>query len=386
MQSLVDASRAGRLDGDAVFQLATVLARSGHQLTWDNGAPTADLASTGGPSSLSTLLAPLYLCSLGFLVPKLGVPGRPAGGIDVLAQLPGYRTNLSISKLKQVIAECGFAHFLAGEGFAPLDSKLFSFRQMTGGQNIPPLTSASLLAKKLASGVRTVGIDVRVAPHGNFGCTYDDARHACGPLLQAGRHAGLNVVCILTDARFPYQPFIGRGEALVALKHIFSGQATESLASHNGLCRLMAHHVAGLQDPSRLRVTDTDIETVFYAHISAQGSSVDAFNRTVDATLAGHRHELIAKHPGHLLVDLDTLRKLFQHINVRRLSDVLHFPDEIGVILHARPGEYIERGTLLATVRASNNVWETHYPLLYSVIRSVDILAATPAAIEVVYG
>ncbi len=60
----------------------------------------ADVASTGGPSSLSTLLSPLFLRAGGAVVPKLGVPGRPAGGIDCLAQIPGYRTELSAQEVE----------------------------------------------------------------------------------------------------------------------------------------------------------------------------------------------------------------------------------------------------------------------------------------------
>ena len=51
----------------------------------------ADVASTGGPGSLSTLLPPFVLSTLGCNVVKLGVPGRSAGAIDSLATLPGRK-------------------------------------------------------------------------------------------------------------------------------------------------------------------------------------------------------------------------------------------------------------------------------------------------------
>ena len=81
------------LEPHEVASLATKLADSGSSLPASAKA-TADIPSTGGPSSLSTLVCPLFLRLKGFVVPKLAVPGRPAGGIDVLATIPGYETDL----------------------------------------------------------------------------------------------------------------------------------------------------------------------------------------------------------------------------------------------------------------------------------------------------
>jgi hypothetical protein len=125
MAQVVAAGTADEFDAADVWQLSDAMARSGTVAAFGDGRPTADLASTGGPSSLSTLLGPLYLHSYEFIVPKLGVPGRPAGGIDVLAQLPGYKIRLNLSEINDVIERCGYAHFLADENFAPLDATFF---------------------------------------------------------------------------------------------------------------------------------------------------------------------------------------------------------------------------------------------------------------------
>ena len=85
-------ARSNEITNTGIAELANWLAASGEQLS--PRGRTADLASTGGPGSLSTLWAPAALVASGFLVPKLGVLGRPAGGIDVLSQVPGYRIDL----------------------------------------------------------------------------------------------------------------------------------------------------------------------------------------------------------------------------------------------------------------------------------------------------
>src|SRR5271170_4830986 len=89
MDEAIAVARSGAMHDEHIAQLAMVLAESGHVVRPQGGVTHADVASTGGPSSLSTLLCPLFLRSFGSTVPKLGVSGRPAGAVDVLAQIPG---------------------------------------------------------------------------------------------------------------------------------------------------------------------------------------------------------------------------------------------------------------------------------------------------------
>ena len=92
MHCIVQLALNDRFQEEDIAFLAHRLAESGEILTLSSHIFGADVASTGGPSSLSTILCPLFLRCLGRCVPKLAVSGRPAGGIDVMAQIPGYRT------------------------------------------------------------------------------------------------------------------------------------------------------------------------------------------------------------------------------------------------------------------------------------------------------
>jgi thymidine phosphorylase len=380
MERLVLEVKRGVPFADDIHKLADSMAKSGAVVGYRNG-DTADLASTGGPGSLSTLLGPLYLRSRGLLVPKLGVPGRPAGGIDVLAQLPGYRYELALSEINEVLARSGYVHFLAGEQFAPLDAALFRYRQRVGAQNVPALAVASILAKKIACGVKCAGLDVRVAPHGNFGSTFAAAREAARVFCEAARMAGINAVGLLTDARSPYQPFIGRGEGLLALKLIFDKRADGWLSEHDHLCRLMATHVASLSPLAS--PGSEDIKTWFEQNIDAQGSSLDAFETKVDFVARGHRRELVAKHDGFATYDLEALRSCFVEAHANAISNA-QFPDELGVILKVRPGSYVARGYLLASVRASDSIWFQVSERLVDALKTAELPTYAPGMEEAV--
>ena len=301
MRAVVDEACRPDVKDDDIAYLATTLGKSGRVPVVPGSRPTADLASTGAPTSLSTLLAPLYLRAMGCCVPKLGVPGRPAGGVDVLAQVPGYRVKLTNSEVAASIERCGYAHFLAGGEHAPLDARLFRFRQRSGTQSVPALVIASLLSKKIAVGLEHAGLDVRVAPHGNFGLTWDEARRNAERFQRVAAIVGVKAVCFLTDARFPYQPFIGRGEALVALKDTFSGLGEPALEQHTRLCFAMACGTTG-QAAGDLDGPDQGRRKAFLRRVAARK------HLTIRGRETAHRFHAVAKEQGFLTVHALFLR------------------------------------------------------------------------------
>jgi len=356
MQALLEQTRSGQLSDLDIAHLATVLGNSGNVLSIGGTQSAVDIASTGGPTSLSTLMGPLYLRAMGRCVPKLGVPGRPAGGVDVLAQVPGYRVNLTGDEVLACIDRCGYAHFQANGEHAPLDARLFKFRQQSRIQNIPELAIASLLSKKIAVGLKRTGLDVRVAPHGNLGGTWEEARRNARRFRSVAAKVGIDAVCFLSDARFPYQPFVGRGESLVALKEIFSETKNQSLGDHAKQCFAMA--CATVDHPaSNLNGATAVAKKHFCDNLEAQGSSQDAFDEYVEMVRNGHRFEYIAKDHGFLSVRLDRMRDLILRFQSAGAADDAVFPDGMGLVLRKNPGDLVRAGDLLGTIRLDEEQW-----------------------------
>ncbi|MGY3484445.1 thymidine phosphorylase [Bradyrhizobium sp. USDA 4011] len=370
MASVVASAIGDSWGVDEIGRLAEVLARSGNTLTFPDDIATADVASTGAPSSLSTLLCPLYLRNLGFQVPKLGVPGRPAGGIDVLAQVPGYKADLDAAAARAALDRCGYAHFLAGPDFAPLDATLFRYRQKSGAQDVPPLAVASILAKKIACGVKSAGLDVRVAPHGNFGGDFASARQTAKSFCLAAKAVGISAVAGLTDARTPYQPYIGRGEALLALSKLIDGSQDQWLLDHADRCLLLAAHVSALH-PARGSLVK-EIGKPFFENIAAQGGTEDGFLGKAEAIARAPRTEIAAQQSGFFSLDLAGLRSAFVTANAPANEEP--FPDNLGLILRKRPGSFVRNGEILASVRATQGLWPSCAPPLMKCFRVVELM------------
>ena len=385
MRAIVDEARTGRMKDDEVAYLSTTLAKSGSLRLIPPDQFAVDLASTGGPSSLSTLLGPLFLRALGCIVPKLGVPGRPAGGVDTLAQLPGYRVNLADDEVASCLDRSGYVHFLANDDHAPLDAILFRFRRKTGTQSVPELAIASILAKKIAVGLHRAGLDIRVAPHGNFGASWDEARRNAQRFTRVSTSVGIDSVCFLTDARFPYQPYLGRGESLLALSEVFSGTAELSLKTHASQCLAMACAVAdvsGVNMNSRM----TEAEKHFHENLLVQGSNPNAFEEYVERVRLGHRFEYVSKDHGFVLFQLDKMRDLILQFQAVGANDATAFPDGIGMKLCKLPGELVQPGELLATIRVPDVYWNSVETRLQDVISVSETLKIGKGFEEVANG
>lgn len=349
LQDIVTRACSEQMSDDEVAELARRLADSGDVIEWQ--CPTADLASTGGPSSLSTLLGPIFLHSMGWSVPKLAVPGRPAGGVDVMAQIPGYRTNLSADEVRLTLEKCGYVHFEAGQRLAPCDARLFRFRQAVGAQAVAPLVIASLLAKKVAVGVQNVGLDVRVAPHGNFGRTFGEAHQYAARFCRVAKILSLHPTCFLTDATRPYQPFIGRREALIALVRVLDGRAEGLLARHATECASMAQATVG----SSNCWTCAQARTVFDANVAAQGGICD-FDEMERQLLSQHHNRVVARGSGYIQFDLGHLRKVLIDRQAA-VADSHAYPDPVGVVLLRESGQFVAQGDAVMTVRAPGDWW-----------------------------
>lgn len=345
-------------DIDAIVELARALAESGRCRPVN--VNSADVASSGGPSSLSTLLCPLHLVAAGLTVPKIGVVGRPAGGVDVLGTVPGYRAELSSDEFEHVLSTAHYAHTVAGQTWAPADAILFRLRQEQGTQAIPALAVASLLAKKFAGGVGVAGLEARVAAHGNFGATVSEARKNADLYCEVATKLGLLPVVILTDARVPFQPYLGRGESLTALTLILRGQTQDPwLTSHAALCSKIADIVTRCSRSSKAADGDPSLNAASDAmeeNLRAQGSSRADLDQRVELVASHSRTVVHADSDGFVDYRLDRLRALLlatQSGSQPQTGKRSTYPDASGIRLLRAPWQEVRRGEPVLEFRST---------------------------------
>jgi pyrimidine-nucleoside phosphorylase len=268
--------------------------------------------------------------------------------MDALATIPGFRTRASGSEASAWLARAGHCHIQAGGDFAPLDILLFRRRQQLGTQAAPDLVVASLLGKKLAMGLDTGVVEIRVGVHGNFGSTVEEARANALLLIAVADELGINCRVFIQSSPRLQQPWIGRGEALLALQCVASSECEESLARHAAYCwrlvKMVLRTNAAQPSADRIRACLGD-------HLRVQGSDLDALAVRVQAIAEAPRIPLLASHDGFFEPDVAALRSALVELQAMEPGD---YPDAAGVQMLLLGGEQVRAGQELCLVRTES--------------------------------
>ncbi|MEW6366815.1 MAG: hypothetical protein AB1714_19480 [Acidobacteriota bacterium] len=196
-------------------------------------------------------------------------------------------------------------------------------------------------------GVRSVGLDVRVGHHGNFGATLPEGRENSITFCRTARNLGIHATCFLTDGTMAYQPYVGRSEALLAIRALIDGTASQWLLEHNHLCRQMALTLRGGSEPT----SALSLRDAFTANLEAQGSNYTNFLAQAGRVEAAPRFPIRAPLNGFVRIDLGTLRLLLGKWQSGGDCSASEYPDACGVTLVRQYDEFVHTGDVIALVR-----------------------------------
>ncbi len=330
---------------------------SGVTLDWPHSAaPEVDKHSTGGIGDKVSLPLAAMLACCGLRVPMISGRGLGATGgtLDKLESIPGFRTDLSLNEMREVVDRVGCVITGATEALVPADRKLYALRDVTATVESIPLITASIMSKKLAEGLDALVLDVK---HGSgaFMKTLDNAKALARSLVDTGNLMGVATVALVTDMNQPLGRMAGNAVEVDESVATLEGDAPADLLEVTlalGAELLVSTATAASLEAGKSRLLETIDDgsalARFREMVAAQGGNLDA-PRTV-----APRQELPAPRSGYVdRIDTQLLGRAIIELGGgrRQQGDTLDL--SVGLEMHVRRGDHVDTGQPLVTLFAA---------------------------------
>ena len=327
------------------------------------GAHTADKHSTGGVGDKTSLVLCPMAAACGAKMAKMSGRGlgHTGGTIDKLEAFPGFSTAMSPERFLEIADTVGFV--IAGQtaNLAPADKKMYALRDVTSTVNSIPLIVSSIMSKKLASGAKTIVLDVKTGS-GAFMETEEDAFTLAREMVNVGREAGRNMAAVVTDMDQPLGFAVGNAlevkEAIAVLKG-------ENVPDLKELCMVLGSNIlvrSGLAaDEAEARASlseaiDSGAALKKLADmVTAQGGDAAAVYDTSLLPAAPVQRHVKAPCDGYIAaMEAKNIGLVSMHLGGGRATkeDVIDL--SVGVVLAAKVGDHLRAGDELAVIHAAD--------------------------------
>ncbi len=345
-------------------ELTLAMAESGEILDFSGVLDfVVDKHSSGGVGDKTTLVVLPLVVACGVPVAKMSGRGLSFSGgtLDKMESISGYRVDLTREEFLRQVERYGIV--LSGQtaDLAPADGKFYAIRDVTGTVPSKPLIASSIMSKKIAAGADAIVLDVK-AGVGAFMQTVEDAIDLARQMIEIGEDVGRKVTALISDMNQPLGYAVGNALEVREAIDTLQGSGPPDLVEH---CLTVAGHMLRLAGKSQAadlsdirplleeKLRNGEAWEVFRTLVRVQGGDVSQIDQPdklprapviVQATSprSGYLRMVHAREIGLAAVDLGAGR--------RKKGDPIDHA--VGIVVHHKVGDYVERDEPLFTVHA----------------------------------
>jgi len=349
MSALLMAILLNGMNSREISRWTNAMINSGERMNWSAlDRPTVDKHSTGGVGDKITLpLAPL-VAACGGAVPQLSGRGlgHTGGTLDKLESIPGWRASLSNEEMLKVLQDTGAVICAAGAGLAPADKKLYALRDVTATVEAIPLIASSIMSKKIAEGTSALILDVKTGS-GAFMSDPAKAAELARTMVQLGLDAGVKTRALVTAMDVPLGLTAGNALEVRESIEVLAGGGPADVVELTILLAREMIDAAGIvgKDPADA-LKDGSAMDHWKRMISAQGGDPDAV-----LPVAREQQVILATQSG-IMTKMDAMKVgvCAWRLGAGRSKQGEKVQAGAGVEMHAKPGDYIAKGSPLLTL------------------------------------
>jgi len=230
MSAMLMAILLNGMSDKEIYWLTKEYIDSGVTLTFpESQGRCIDKHSTGGVGDkLSLMICPLA-AECGVMVPMISGRGlgHTGGTLDKLESIPGYQTQISLDRFQKIVRENNYAIIGQSDNMVPADRKIYALRDVTGTVESIPLITASIMSKKIASGIDGLVIDLKVG-NGAFIGTMDHAHQLAESMSKIAKDFIKKITINFTDMNAPLGRYVGNAvEVIEAIEFLKGNMETD---------------------------------------------------------------------------------------------------------------------------------------------------------------
>jgi len=344
--------------------LTMAMANSGEQIDLSNlHGKNVDKHSTGGVGDKTTLIVAPIVAALGLNIPKMSGRGlgHTGGTIDKIESIPGVRTSLESEEFLKIVNHHKICITGQSANLAPADKAIYALRDVTATVDSIPLIAASIMSKKIAAGAKYILLDVKTGS-GAFMKDVEDATKLAQEMVNIGGACGRETAAIITDMSAPLGWAVGNSLEVIEAIEVLSDKASDKPLAE--VCITLAAHLLHLAAEGdfaecRQKVEDAIKSGIalqkFAEMIEAQGGDPSYILNPENFPKAAHIIPCPAPETGYITkMDTEGIGLAAVTLGAGRSIPTDTIDHSAGIVLHAKTGNYVEKGQPLATLHTNN--------------------------------
>ena len=262
-----------------IIDFTMAMKNSGDVLSWPElEGPVVDKHSTGGVGDKVSFMLAAIVAACGAYVPMIAGRGlgHTGGTADKLESIEGFNVQPSIAEFKGIVKDLGMAIISQTDNLAPADKRLYGIRDITATVESIPLITASILSKKLAAGLDSLVMDVKVG-NGAMMSNIDDAKALAQSIVNVANGAGVPTQAIITDMNQVLGATAGNALEMAETVKYLNGSLREprlhAVVVSLAKAMLVSAKVAENEDQALTKIN----------HALSSGAAAEIFNKMIHA-------------------------------------------------------------------------------------------------------
>ena len=344
--------------------LTMAMANSGDILDLSKlGSNVVDKHSTGGVGDKVTLILAPLIASLGIPVAKMSGRGLgfTGGTADKIESIPGYNTEVSEKQFIENVEKIGISLITQTLNLAPADKKIYALRDTIACTESIPLIASSIMSKKIASGANKIVLDVTCG-YGAFMKNRKQAEELSKTMIEIGKLAGRETVCIVTDMNEPLGYAVGNNleviEAIKFLKGDMPSDLKEVVIELGAYMIKLAGKGDNIEENKQKlleNIKNGKAYDRFIELVKNQGGDISYIEDTEKFEKASIIKEVISNKEGNIQeINAKTIGEISCALGAGRQTKTDKIDLSVGIILNKKVGDYVKIGDVIATVYAND--------------------------------